>query len=84
LQGGTVPVGSSLTLRITPAADGYLRIAEGENTIASPKVRHGVAFETGLLPCDRTGPVEVQVYFRNRLTETKQEAPALTIAFNVQ
>jgi hypothetical protein len=83
---GTVPAGATLTLRITPAADGYLRIVPGtENPIVSPQVHRGVAFETPLPPFDQPGRVELRVYFSPQATEPKQQAtPSITISFNVQ
>jgi hypothetical protein len=82
--GGTVPAGSALTLRITPAADGYLHIVEGDRTIATPKVRRGVAADTPLPQFNQPGRIELQVYFSKSKTESKQQPPSLTIAFNVR
>jgi hypothetical protein len=83
---GTVPAGATLTLRITPAADGYLRIVPGTGSpILSPQVRRGVAFETPLPAFEQPGRVELRVYFSLQATESKQQAtPSLTIGFNVQ
>jgi hypothetical protein len=81
---GMVPAGSVLTLRITPAADGYLRIVEGDRTIATPRVRRGVASNTLLPQFNQPGRVELQLYFSHSKTESKQQPPAVTIAFTVQ
>ncbi len=83
--GGVVQAGSSMVLRVTPAADGYLRIVEGTRTIASPKVRGGVVHETALPRFDKPGRVELRVYFSERAFASKDDAAAtVTIAFNVQ
>jgi len=81
---GTVPAGSSLILRVTPAADGTLRIVEGTRTIASPKVRGGIAHEITLPRFDKPGRVELQVYFSLQTESKDQAAPSVTIPFNVQ
>jgi hypothetical protein len=82
---GTVQAGSSLVLRVTATAEGYLRIVEGTRTIASPKVRGGVMHETTLPKFDKPGRVELRVYFSGRAFASKDEsAPFVTIAFNVQ
>jgi len=81
---GTVEAGSVLILRVTPPADGYLRIANGTRTLADSKVRRGVTSETTLPPFDQPGPVELQVYYSGQAGEPKQEAPSVTIKFTVQ
>jgi len=81
---GTVPAGSSLILRVTPAADGALRVVEGARVIASPKVRGGVMHETTLPRFDKPGRVELQVYFSAQTESKFETAPFVTIAFNVQ
>jgi hypothetical protein len=72
---GSVPARSTLTLRVTPAADGELRIDDGTRTLATRKVRSGVAAEIKLPRFDRAGRVELHV----RLSATQ-----VTIPFNVQ
>jgi hypothetical protein len=85
LANDTVPPGASLILRITPAADGYLRIVESARIIASPAVRRGVPFETTLPQFDQPGRVELRVYFSSQEgAEAKDQAPAVTIAFNIR
>ncbi len=85
LADGIVPAGSSLILRVTPAADGTLRVVEGTRTIASPKVKGGIAHEITLPRFDKPGRVELRVYFSGQATESKDEAALfVTIAFNVQ
>jgi hypothetical protein len=85
LADGTVPAGSSLILRVTPIADGTLRIVEGTRTIASPRVRSGIAHEITLPRFDKPGHVELRVYFSGQASESKdQAAPFVTIAFNIQ
>ena len=80
-----VPVGAALILRVTPAADGYLRIVDGSRTIATPAVRRGKTAEIALGTFDQPGHVALQVYFSRRPVEAKeQSAPAMTIEFNVQ
>jgi hypothetical protein len=82
----TVPEGASLILRITPVADGYLRIVPSKGSaIASPQVQRGVTFETALPQFDNPGRVELQVYFSPQaVTESKEQPPAVTIAFNIR
>jgi hypothetical protein len=81
---GSVPAGSSLTLRITPAADGYLRVVEGKRTIANPQVTHGIVSDTPLPSFDKRGRVELKVYFSPEAGESKQQPAPLTIVFRVQ
>jgi hypothetical protein len=81
---GTVAAGSVLILRVTPPADGYLRIVNGTRTLANPKARRGVPSETTLPPFDQPGRVELLVYFSRQAGEAKEQAPHVTIAFNVQ
>ncbi len=84
--GGTVPKGSSLTLRVIPVADGDLRIVLGDRTI-STAVKQGVASDTVLAPFDKTGRVQIQLYFSSGADakkEAKQEAPFLTIPINIR
>jgi hypothetical protein len=50
---GTVEAGSVLILRVTPPADGYLRIVDGTRTLANPKAQRGVTSSTTLPPFDR-------------------------------
>jgi hypothetical protein len=92
-EGETVPPGASLILRVTPAADGYLRIAESTRTISSPKVKRGVVFETALPQYDKPGRVELQVYFSRQAAEAKEKAakeqdsklaPSATITIDVR
>jgi hypothetical protein len=81
---GNVPVGSVLILRVTPPADGYLRIVNGTRTLANPKAQRGVTSETTLPPFDQPGRVELQVYFSRQAGEAKEQAPHVTITFTVQ
>jgi hypothetical protein len=82
---GTVQAGSSLVLRVTAAADGYLGIVEGTRTIASPKVRGGVTRETTLPKFAKPGRVELRVYFSRRAFASQDEAaPFVTIAFHIE
>ena len=81
---GTVAAGSVLILRATPPADGYVRIVNGTRTLANPKVRRGATSETTLPPFDQPGRVELLVYFSRQAGEAKDQAPHVTIAFNVQ
>jgi hypothetical protein len=82
---GIVPARSRLILRVTANADGNLRIVEGTDTIASPKVKGGVVHEITLRRFDKPGRVELRVYFSGPATESKDQAePFVTIAFNVQ
>lgn len=81
---GNVPAGSLLTLRVTPAADGYLRIVNGTATVANPKVRRGVNSETTLPAFEQTGRVELQIYFSRQAGEAKDQASHVTVTFNVQ
>jgi hypothetical protein len=73
---GTVAAGSVLILRVTPPADGYLRIVNGTRTLANPKARRGVTSETTLPPFDQPGRVELQVYFSRQAGEAKEQAPS--------
>jgi hypothetical protein len=83
--GATVPAGSTLILRVTPLANGYLRIVDSTGTIANPAVRRQVASETVLPPFNQPGRVELQVYFSTQAGEPKQaQSPAATIVFNIQ
>jgi hypothetical protein len=82
--GETVPPGASLILRVTPAADGYLRIVESAHAIASPKVKRGVAFETELPQFDKPGRVVMQVYFSRQAAEAKEQAPSATVTIDIQ
>jgi hypothetical protein len=81
---GTVPVGSVLILRVTPPADGYLRIVNGTAAIANRKVRRGATSETTLPPFDQPGRIELQVYFSRQAGEAKDQAPQATFTFTVQ
>jgi hypothetical protein len=81
---GTVAAGSVLILRVTPPADGYLRIVNGTRTLANPKARRGVPSETILPPFDQPGRVELQMYFSRQAGESKQQAPSVSLAFTVQ
>jgi hypothetical protein len=87
--GETVPPGAGLILRVTPAADGYLRIAEGSRAIARPKVKRGVAFDAALPPFDQPGSVELQVYFSPQAAEAKEkdskaQAPSATVTIEIR
>jgi hypothetical protein len=75
---GTVPAGATMILRITPSADGDLRIVEGTRTIASHAVRRGKVLDTTLPKFKRPGRVELQVYF-----PSDPQTP-VAIAFNIQ
>jgi hypothetical protein len=81
---GTVEAGSVLILRVTPPADGYLRIVDGTRTLANPKAQRGVTSSTTLPPFDRLGRVELRVYYSRQAGESKQQAPSVTLAFTVQ
>jgi hypothetical protein len=81
---GTVAAGSVLILRVTPPADGYLRIVNGTRTLANPKARRGATSETTLPPFDQPGRVELLVYFSRQAGESKQQVPSVTLAFTVQ
>jgi hypothetical protein len=72
---GTVPARSELSLRVTPAIDGELRIDEGTRTIASRKVHRGIATDIKLPRFDQPGRVELQL----TLSSTH-----VTVAFNVE
>ena len=80
-----VPAGSVLTLRVTPTADGFVRIVDGSRTIAAPAVRRGKAVEIDLGTFAQSGHVALAVYFSRQSADAKdQTAPAMTIPFNVQ
>jgi len=81
---GTVAAGSVLILRVTPPADGYVRIVNATRTLANPKVQRGATSETTLPPFDQPGRVELQVYFSRQAGESKQQGPTVTLAFTVQ
>jgi hypothetical protein len=82
--GGNVPPGSSLILRITPPADGYLRIEDGDRTFANSTARRGVATDISVPPPEKPGRVELHVYFATEQTEAKQDVPHVTVTFNVR
>jgi len=77
-QGATVPAGTTLVVRVTPALDGSLKIVAGDRTIGTAAVRRGVPSETALPPFQDPGHVELKVYFAN------QDTPAATFSFNIQ
>jgi hypothetical protein len=87
--GQTVPPGAGLILRVTPAADGYLRIAEGTRAIARPKVKRGVAFEAALPPFDQPGRVELQLYFSPQEAdayekESRAQSPSAIVTIEIR
>jgi len=79
-----VPVGSALTLRATPAADGYLRVLVDGRTVANPRVKRNVVSETALPQFDTPGRLDVLVYFSRQSGEARNQSPAFTIAIHVQ
>ncbi|MEI9976346.1 MAG: hypothetical protein WDO73_32420 [Ignavibacteriota bacterium] len=80
-----LPADASLTLRLTSAADGYVRVVENGRTLATPKVSRGIASDIALPQLQKAGRVELQVYFSRQLEDGKTPAaPTLTIAFNIQ
>jgi hypothetical protein len=86
---GTVPPGAALILRVTPPADGYLRIVSGSGGAIAPSalkhVKHAQVFETALPPFDQPGRVELQVYFsRQKEEEPRKQAPTATITINIR
>jgi Carboxypeptidase regulatory-like domain len=82
---GTVPPNAPIILRITPPADGYLRIVQNSGpTIVNAQVRRAVEFETELPKIDTPGRVELQVYFSQQPVAPDNQPPALTIAINIQ
>lgn len=82
--GATVPAGSSLTLRVTPAGNGSLRIVEGKRTVGNAQVTQGIVSEMPLPSLDKRGRVELKVYFSPSAGEATQKQPAFTMVFRVQ
>jgi hypothetical protein len=76
VEGGTVPAGAALILRVTPNANGSLRVLQSNGlTIANPRVQRGKAAEIALPPFGQPGRVELRLEFQRT---------SVTIAFNVQ
>ena len=75
---GTAPAGAAIVLRVTPTADGRVRIVQSTGrTIANHAVQSGKTFETRLLNF-KPGRVELQVYL-----PAERQTP-VTITFNIQ
>jgi len=81
---GAAPAGASMILRITPSADGYLRIASADGpTIANRQVQARQMFETALPEFNTPGRVELRMYFSPQPIAPEQ-APTAAIAFNIR
>jgi hypothetical protein len=64
---GAVPRGATVILRLTPRADGYVRITgNSRRTIATRAVRGGQPFDTQLPKSNQPARVEFQVMFSHR------------------
>jgi hypothetical protein len=87
--GGNVAVGATVTLQITPGADGYLRIAQaGGRAIVNRAVRRAQPLETPLPKVRKAGRAEFRVSFSRQPFPSKKpdaaDAEALTLTLNYQ
>jgi len=82
---GSAPAGAALILRVTPRANGYLRIAPADGpTIANRQVQARREVETALPEFNTPGRVELRMYFSPQPIGPEDRAPTAAIAFNIR